>query len=481
MKRENQTGTPLFSALDAYKQQNNLSFHVPGHKNGTVFPEDMLSSFQSILPIDLTELTGLDDLHEPAGIIEKAESLAKTWFGSLQSYFLIGGSTVGNLAMLLATCVPGENVIVQRNSHKSILNGIELSGAIPIFVSPSYNQKLNRYTNPSMDQYKEAIEQYPDAKAIVVTYPDYFGHTYDLKQLIDLAHDKNIPILVDEAHGVHFSIDHDSIPISAVKLGADIVVQSAHKMAPAMTMTAYLHYQSRLVDERRVKHYLSMLQSSSPSYPLLASLDVARYFLANVKKEEITTIIQQISQVRAIFSQGNGWDVLPCEKGVDDPFKITLQVRDGYSTDEIIHQFEAEGVFPELATDKHILFILGLAKFSEEKRLESVVKKITRKLKFVSKHATIERKPIAFPKKISKLVYNHDEMNQKEVNFCDWNTAIGKVVAETVVPYPPGIPYLLRGERVTQAHVETIHYLMKEKINFQQTNLEQGICVFEGE
>src|SRR5699024_1345518 len=154
------------------------------------------------------------------------------------SFFLTGGSTAGNLAMILATCSPGDKVIVQRNSHKSIMNGLELANAHPIFIAPDYDGTVDRYTHPNVGTLEQALIDHPNAKAVVLTYPDYFGRTYDIARMIKLAHSYHIAVLVDEAHGVHFSLG-SPFPASAIDFGADVVVQSAHKMAPAMTMASY--------------------------------------------------------------------------------------------------------------------------------------------------------------------------------------------------------------------------------------------------
>ncbi|GGM36863.1 lysine decarboxylase [Paraliobacillus quinghaiensis] len=476
-----QQNTPLFNRLKQFTQDQPLSFHVPGHKNGLIFPKEGRRYFNDILRLDLTELTGLDDLHAPNDVIAEAQCLARDWFRSDYSYFLVNGSTVGNLAMILATCNRGEKVIVQRNSHKSILNGLELSGARPVFVSPEFDQQVKRYTAPSIEQLKQAIHNHPDAKAIILTYPDYFGHTSDIKSVINTAHQYKIPVLVDEAHGVHFSIDAKVFPMSALELGADLVIQSAHKMAPAMTMTAFLHIKSSYIPSEKIEHYLQMLQSSSPSYPLMASLDLARYFLAMQTKENIQLTLNSIEQMRHVFSKSNKWDLIPIQKERDDPLKITLNAKPGYSAHSIAALFESEGVFPEMRTEKQILFIHGLKFFDDWKRLEKVVEKVTRQLKFSSKHATIESKQPIFPEVTTVLAYSYGEMEPKEIIFMKWSQIIGKVAAEAITPYPPGIPIVVKGERITEHHIKVIHYLLEQQINFQQDNIQEGMRVFKGE
>jgi len=476
-----QQKTPLFNRLKQFTQDQPLSFHVPGHKNGSIFPAEGRNYFNNLLALDLTELTGLDDLHAPTEVIAEAQHLASDWFGSDHTYFLVGGSTVGNLAMIMATCNRDEKVIVQRNSHKSILNGLELSGARPVFVSPQFDQQVKRYTNPTVDQFKGTIQSHPDAKAIILTYPDYFGHTYDIESIIASAHQCGIPVLVDEAHGVHFSTDEKMFPMSALDLGADVVVQSAHKMAPAMTMSAFLHVKSSYIPKERISHYLQMLQTSSPSYPLMASLDLARCFLATKTKESIQLIQNSIEQMRHVFSKSNKWDIIPIQKRRDDPLKITLHAKPGYSAHLIAAMFEAEGVFPEMRTETQILFIHGLDPVNDWKRLNKVVEKVTRQLKFSSKHATIETKQPIFPQVTTVLAYSYKEMATKESIFIKWSQVIGKVAAEAVIPYPPGIPIVVKGERIKKHHIEVVQYLLEQQINFQQDNIREGMRVFKGE
>ena len=296
----NQQETPLFTKLQQFASGNPLSFHVPGHKNGQVFPEHGATCYSPLLKLDMTELPELDDLHAPKGVIAQAQQLAKQFFQSEETFFLVGGSTSGNLAMILATCKADDYVIVQRNCHKSIMNGLELAGAKPVFLAPEFDERTNRYTCPSYETMEKAIRKYPEAKAVIVTYPDYFGQTFPLKKMIELADRHEIPVLVDEAHGVHFSLGKP-FPPSALTLGADIVVQSAHKMAPAMTMSAYLHVNSKFVSKEKVAHYLQMIQSSSPSYPLMASLDLARYYLANFSERDMDALLKSVKRVRRHF------------------------------------------------------------------------------------------------------------------------------------------------------------------------------------
>lgn len=469
----NQQQLPLFHALQQFQSKQPISFHVPGHKNGDVFLDEAKAIFDSILNIDMTELTGLDDLHAPDGIIALAEQLAMDFFQTKQTFFLVGGSTAGNIAMILAACREGDTVIVQRNCHKSVMNGLELSGAKPVFIAPIYDECLNRFTNPSIDVLEQAIKRYPNAKAIILTYPDYFGNTYDLQAMIELAHSFYIPVLVDEAHGVHFSLG-DPFPSSALRLGADVVVQSAHKMAPAMTMSSFLHCNSERVLPKRIAHYLQMLQSSSPSYPLMASLDIARAFLANFTEEMIDKVLESVQKVKAVISDSRYWRILPS----DDPLKITIQMEEGVAAKQVAHLFEQQQIFPELVTEKQILFVHGLAPFLSLHRLKKAVQTIVEQLKNIARHDTIETKYF-FPVSIQELALSYQTMNRQATKYLSLKDAVGYIAAEAVIPYPPGIALILKGEKITTAHVEMIHKLRKMGVRMQQRS-PNLIQVFTG-
>ncbi|SDK59663.1 aminotransferase class I/II-fold pyridoxal phosphate-dependent enzyme [Sediminibacillus albus] len=472
----NQSQTPLFNALKNFSGSKPISFHVPGHKNGRIFPESGKGYYESLLNMDVTELTGLDDLHAAEGVISRAQRLAADLFSAESTFFLVGGSTAGNLAMILAAASHGSKMLVQRNSHKSILNGLELGGVEPVFVAPEYDSNVNRYHAPSLKTVKEAVSEHPTICAIVLTYPDYFGRTFALKEIIDFAHQKDIAVLVDEAHGVHFSLSK-YFPLSALELGADIVVQSAHKMAPALTMSSFLHIKSKIIDREDVAYYLQMMQSSSPSYPLMASLDLARHYLANMPARLVDEIINSANSLREELAKEMSWKILEPEQGIDDPLKVTLEVPNGCSGRDVAKLFEAQNIYPELYTHDQVLFIHGLAPFQEWRMFKEAMKKISGQLKFLPNHGTIGSVRIN-QKPVQSLEITYQQMKKRNKQFLSWQLAEGNIAAQSVVPYPPGIPLILKGERITGNHIKVIKYLLKQGTNFQNQQVEQGIICF---
>jgi arginine/lysine/ornithine decarboxylase len=325
-----QKWTPLYDALMRHKEQKPVSFHVPGHKNGQIFNEKARLVFESILTIDMTEISGLDDLHSPDGPILEAEQLLAELYQVKSSYFLVNGSTVGNLAMILATCEKSDVVLVQRNCHKSVLHGLMLAEVEPVFIAPEIDEEWGLAGGVRLKDLQEALQAYPQTKAIILTHPTYHGQSNELTEIVSIAHKKNIPVLVDEAHGAHFILG-SPFPESAIKAGADVVVHSAHKTLPAMTMGSYLHVNSELINENRVAFYLQMLQSSSPSYPIMASLDLARAYLASFSAENKEILLKKISSFRDELKQIKDIDVMEGTNDRLDPLKITIRSKMGLS------------------------------------------------------------------------------------------------------------------------------------------------------
>ncbi|WP_079504168.1 aminotransferase class I/II-fold pyridoxal phosphate-dependent enzyme [Mesobacillus jeotgali] len=453
-----QSNTPLFSRLALHSEGRPISFHVPGHKNGMVFSKKGKSFFDEILKLDATEITGLDDLHDPDGVILEAEDLLKDLYKTDKSFFLINGSTVGNLAMVLASINEDDIVLVQRNSHKSIMNALKLAKARPVLISPEYNEEYGVAAGLTVKAVESSIRQYPGARALILTYPNYYGLTYDLKSIIDLAHAHVIPVLVDEAHGVHL-IAGDFFPESAVELGADIVVQSAHKSLPAMTMGAFLHYQTGLVPISKLKFYLQALQSSSPSYPLMASLDLARSYLGTYNQEDLSYLKTELKKFSGRLDKLGSIRVLTG----NDPLKLTIQSWSGF---ELQTRLEAKGVYTELADPYNVLLVLPLIKRNMGHRLEEAAEKIE---EVVSTIPNEFEKPVLTirNKGISTLSASYKEMDNQPGEYIPLEESAGRVCAEQIIPYPPGIPLCLPGEIVTIEEINMIKSLINQDAKIQ--------------
>jgi len=452
---------PLYEALLSWKDQNPLSFHVPGHKNGTRFSTYKRADdlYKDLLKIDATELSELDDLHHADGPIKTAEQLTAHFYGSVESRFLVGGSTAGNLAMIMALCSEGDRVLVQKNCHKSVLNGLRLAKARPIFLSPSIDQASQVPTGVTLDLIRRALNQYKDIKVIVLTNPNYYGMTVNLEPIISYAHQNGIPVLVDEAHGAHF-VKGEFFPESALKQGADVVVQSAHKTLPAMTMGSYLHVGNETYRDA-INDYLQLFQSSSPSYPIMASLDLARHYLFSLTDDQLGLILEEVHQFKKQLSEIPGISVIG-DVGQAyhqlDPLKITVQLS-GMSGYELAKKLENENVFVELSDPLNVLLVCPIASNKEvfDRGLQAFKKiaSLRDEASFNVSLFKIADEDITFPAySFAKL----ETMMKEKVKITE---AKGLIAAKAVIPYPPGVPIVIPGERIGLEKMNRLNMILR--------------------
>ncbi|RSK25461.1 aminotransferase class I/II-fold pyridoxal phosphate-dependent enzyme [Bacillus sp. HMF5848] len=477
----NHMDTPLYNALLEHIHKSPISFHVPGHKNGVVMANDN-SDFRNLYKYDVTELAGLDDLHAPTGCIAKAESLASDYYGSEKTFFLVNGSTVGNLAMILAHCNENDTVLVQRNCHKSVFHGLQLAGVDPVYVAPEYDKSMKVSGAVTLETMKEAVTVYPYAKAVILTYPNYYGMAYDIKSIIELAHSHDMLVLIDEAHGAHFALG-GPFPPSAITLGADVVVQSAHKTLPAMTMGSFLHIKGNRASQKAIKTYLHMLQSSSPSYPIMASLDLARFYIASIHRDKekfhkIVTmieafkenIINEIPEIKIATAHSEDYK--------QDILKLVLQSGNGLSGYDLQSRLQSVGIFVEMADFYNVVLVLPLSDSYEYTHILSRMKKALKaeihEMRDVTK-APIEQ-AVKIPK-VSKPKLTFKELSMLETEHLHMKNAVGRMCAEAIIPYPPGIPIITLGETFTIDHVLLIEHLIQNGGNFQNESIVQANVV----
>src|SRR5690606_17026568 len=234
---------------------------------------------EAALAMDLINISPLDDLHRPTHIIKRAQELAAEAFGADHTFFSVQGTSGAIMTMILATCQPGDKIIVPRNVHKSVMTAIVLADAIPVFIHPVLDERTGIAHGITTTALAKALDEHPDAKAVLIINPTYYGIAADLKRMVELAHARDIPVLVDEAHGVHIHF-HEQLPLSAMQAGADMAATSMHKLGGSLTQSSILNVRSQRVNPRRVQSIISMLTTTSTSYLLLASLDAARRQLA---------------------------------------------------------------------------------------------------------------------------------------------------------------------------------------------------------
>lgn len=468
---------PLYEALINHGRTNKWSFHVPGHKNGHIFEEKARAHFQSVLPFDVTELSGLDDLHHPEGVILEAQELLASYYKVKQSFFLVNGSTCGNHAMILSSFNDDDIVLVQRNCHKSVLNGLELAGVTPVFLHTEMDEEGGYPLGVDLQTVKQAVENHPHVKGIILTNPTYYGMQQDIQEIADFIHSLGGVVLVDEAHGAHFGLK--DMPISSIHKGADMVVQSAHKTLPALTMGAYLHVNSERVDIHRLKHALQLVQSSSPSYLIMASLDLSRLYLENLSSVEIKRILSQSEELRMYIESLPHLKVMKAPGRYQlDPLKITVQSDREISGYELQELFEKEGLFTELADDRNVLFVMPLGPLNDTKDLQKVIKKISDQLALYDTRQRTNQS-LRGLSSVSRLSLSYREMRGLQAKPQLIKDSEGKVAAEAVIPYPPGIPLVAKGEQITSKHIEAYSSLKKKGARFQGITEDHMIYVFD--
>lgn len=468
---------PLYEALVRHSLLHAAPFHVPGHKQRSGWnDEDANERYAGILQLDLTELSDTDDLHHPTDVIAEAEKLAASCFGSEETRFLVGGSTAGNLAMILGVCVPGDTLLVQRNVHKSVIHGLMLSGARCVFLPPVIDAGSGLALAPSLETVSLALRRHPEAKGLLLSNPNYYGMSADLGGIVEASHLAGIPVLVDEAHGPHFG-RHPDCPPSALSAGADAVVQSAHKMLSAMTMGAYLHLQGDRLPREAVRQALRMVQSSSPSYPILASLDLARQQLQSRGAEAFEKAVGTAARIRSEIGYEGPYGLLDVRSPARlDPLKLTLYdetgTLDGF---RLRDELEARGCIAEMADARYVVLALGIGTKREDgEALLSALRDIAVRFGLNDKAPHCEegviRGPADPPPPLWPLEPSDPVILSRlasETEALPLEEAVGEVCGEWVIPYPPGIPVLYPGERISAAIAERLTEWRREGARIQ--------------
>lgn len=443
--------------LRALKEEGRVSFHMPGHKFGALGLKQNLSDLWAI---DTTEIPGADNLHEPEGILKKAKDKLSRTYQSRESFMLINGSTCGIMAMIMGSLKRSEKVVVSRDAHRSIHHAIALGGFEPVYLMPQIDPKSQITIGMDGRRLESALQSDAQIKAVVCTYPSYSGACTHFKDIVDLCKKYDVCLLVDEAHGAHLWLD-ETLPISALEMGADVVVQSFHKTLPALTQTAVLHIGSNRANRNRIAYYLKVFQSSSPSYVLMTSIDEALDIALSVGKPLMRHLLNEIRQLKDRMKRLGYvfWDLETLESAWDfDDTKLCLCAHlmglDGYLLEKKLRD---EGIQVEYALESHVLLMATIATTDEDlKRLETALINIARE---ISETGLSEGTQKAFDSSYSiaaELVILPSEVEQYEERVVRLEEGENEVMADWIIPYPPGVPLLCPGERLTKAHIQMI-------------------------
>lgn len=445
---------PIYNAIKVYTGSRPVPFHMPGHKLGRGIPADFL---KDIAKLDLTEIPGMDNLHHPSGTIKEAQELTAAAFGADRSYFLVNGSTCGIHSIISTVCNPGDSLIVGRDSHKSVFDGMMLTGVKPVYIMPEYNTCFAVNTGIPAERVDEALAANPDAVGVLLTRPNYYGICSDIERIAGIVHAYDKILIVDEAHGSHLRFSK-RLPVCAMDAGADICVQSAHKTLAAFTQGAYLHVKSDRIDTERLEFNLGIFQTSSPSYIIMAFLDIAREIMYQTGREYLDRLIDLISLNKASFDYSGVSFLYDGNSGIfkTDTTRMTINVRNlgitGYEAEKILR--EIYNVQVEMSDFYNIVCIATVADTADS--LESL---------FSSLHGLEGRyagnHPLKGPvctglKKPAKMLDMKEAMQAGTVRI-SLNKAAGRICGRIVAPYPPGIPVLCPGELITS---ETVEFLL---------------------
>lgn len=458
-----QSQAPIYEALLQYKSNRVVPFDVPGHKQGRGNPE--LTDFlgKQCMSVDVNSMKPLDNLCHPVSVIRRAEQLAAEAFGADSAFFMVNGTTCAVQAMIMSVCKSGEKIILPRNVHRSAINALVVCGAIPVYVNPGVDKRLGIPLGMSVDAVRQAILDNPDAKAVLVNNPTYYGICSDIEAIATLVHENNMLLLADEAHGTHFYFG-DNMPRAAMHAGADMAAVSMHKTGGSLTQSSFLLIGKRL-NQGYVRQIINLTQTTSGSYLLLSSLDISRRNLALHGKEIFSKVLSLAEYARKEINMIGGFDAFSTEliNGSDifdfDRTKLSIYTRDiGLAGIEVYDILRDEyGIQIEFGDLGNILAIISVGdRALEIERLVSALSEIKRLYskdkKGMFDHEYINPEVVIPPK---DAFYSP----KRSVPLKDSNHAI---CGEFVMAYPPGIPILAPGERITGEILDYIDYAKRK-------------------
>lgn len=459
--------TPIIKKMQDYLDLEPLSFHTPGHKNGGLIPQEYpFLNLDNFWQLDLTEIEGLDNLHNPTGCILDSERKTAEFFGAKASYYLVNGTSTGIEAALIALANQGQKIFVPRNVHKAVYNGLILANAQPIYLPVTLDKEFNIPLGIEPQTIKKYLEEYPFCKTLILTHPTYQGISYKIEEVMKIATGKGLKVIIDEAHGAHLALLPHLLP-TGLEMGAHIVIQSWHKTLPVLGQASVLHLNQNY-QGTDFRPYLNLLQTTSPSYLLLASLDACQSFLRQQGREIVQNTIFQINSFKKRMAGLRNLKIITWGESKVDPLKlcITAPGMDGYKLAKFLQ--EEHHIFSEMAEENYCLLIFPLgAPRKLFLKLEEGLWDLDNRLAV----GNIPHKEIAAGCYIpqTRMVLREAFFASKEkIKLRD---SLGRICGQFVVKYPPGIPLIVPGEEIDR---EVSSLLEKDPIGY---NVLDGISV----
>lgn len=468
----------LKKQLEDLNKINHFRFHMPGHKGrGNDF---------DLFAYDMTEIPGADNLHDPQGVIEEVQEKCAKAYGSEEAALLVNGTTTGIHSAILGACSPGEKLLVPTNCHRSVFGALALGRIEGVFITPEFNTRMGFAKEVSLDSVKEALIKYPQSRGMVLTNPTYYGTTSDVQAIGDYLHSQGKFLIVDEAHGAHLHFNQE-LPLDAIAAGADVSIQSTHKILGSLTQSSLIHFQGSRINRQRVKQFLSLLQSSSPSYPLMISVEEA----VDTAFEHGEDIFKKIIEAHETFFKNQPVTApITLYNGDDsgtgyDQSKWLFHTRGiaGSQVEEILSK--SYGIRCELSGKNHVLAMTGIGTTQEAlKALTKAIKDLNEKIIHGELQGETLRPGSDLPQEflfagavktevpLWKGLYRHKEK-------CPLAEANERLAGDFIIPYPPGIPVLLPGSRIDQEMIAGLNHLMDHGISIVGINQKRELLLFK--
>lgn len=471
------TNAPIIDQLLKLNNQDIVSFHVPGHKNGRIYNKISYKNFQDIAyNLDTTEIPGTDNLHNAQEVIKQSQDKASKIFKSEETFFLVNGSTAGIYSMIMASTCPGDKILIDRNCHQSVINASILGDLVPIYVCPNMDEKQGIAMGILPEDIEKQLMEHSDIKAVILTYPTYHGIACDLKKIREIVHKYDKILLIDEAHGAHFGLS-EHLPLSALSCGADGVVQSTHKTLPSFTQSSMLHVQGNRIDREKLRFMLRIHQSSSPSYLLLSSLDFAVMVYETEGKYLMKALLENINTFREKVYKLNKVSIMSKDiigiKGVHaiDHTRLWFGLKGitGYKLEQRLR--DEFNIQMELSNDYGVLAVTSIANDTQDfDRLLSA-------LDIISKEETNKGSDElqSFIYKMPEQVITPRKALYKSRKRVLLKESSGYTSGEYIIPYPPGIPLIVPGEKINDEVIEYVTAIIqsgKEILGLKDTSYQ---------
>ncbi|GAW91613.1 aminotransferase class I/II-fold pyridoxal phosphate-dependent enzyme [Calderihabitans maritimus] len=465
---------PILDALIQYVGGKYINLHTPGHKQGCgINPKFREMLGEKSFSFDLTEVPGLDNLHQPQGIIKQAQELAARCFGAGETYFLVNGATAGILASLMAICRPGDYVLVPRHAHRSVWGGMVLTGIRPVYYKPEIHPRWGIPLGISPEDIQDKLFR-QNCKAVLILHPTYHGMVSDLKSIVNIAHAHGVTVISDEAHGAHFAF-HSRLPVSGMAAGADIAVHGTHKTLGALTQTGMLHVHPTAVGRWDIQQALSIVQTTSPSYLFLASLDAVRSQMQvegpKLMEEVISiaeTVRTKIASIKGIHCLGRELYQYPSLVDYDLTKLVISAVELGLTGYQLAKELRnSYSIEVEMADFTTVLMLITIGDNREiGDKIVKALQDLAERYKDSYLRCRCSRQRVEKMPSLPKVLMSPRDAYFAPKRDIPLQEAVGKVAGEIVAPYPPGIPVVCPGEEITY---EIVNYLVAVR--------EQGVVL----